>query len=129
MNKKILDEKMDKLHSQILKEWDLCGSPFKDITKVIVRDFGVENNTKDEMNIVLKKFTEDIINKIYNGIENSLGNFGLCNLRIIFKEWIQDSIGEELQKRVKQVSDGRADDKPAQSNLINVAEGGLSYIH
>lgn len=130
MEQKILDERVDKIRHQILKDWNLCGSPFKDIIPVIVRDFRVENGTKNEMDIVLKQLSEDIIGKICVGIESCLGSFGIGNLRVIMKAWIEESIGEELHRRVEQANDGRVQDNPVQLIPVNsnTTDGGLSYI-
>lgn len=129
------NEVMDKLHHQILKDWNLRGSLVKDFISIVVREFKAENNLKDDMDIVLKKLSEDVIARIFGGMENHLGNFGTSNLKMALKTWIEHSIDGEIQRRVSQANglDGGKSSQPGQpaqsdSSKSNNADGGLNYI-
>lgn len=129
MNKKINGEDKNKIYNQILKDWNLTGKLTKDFIAITIMEFK-NNGSSIKDNRILEEFSKDLLKKIYGGFDLYLGKFGINHLDQILKQWIEQSINNEAQRRIKESRTSSANSECNQSDLnnLNKAEGGLVYI-
>jgi hypothetical protein len=124
-----LNEEIKKIYNEIQKDWNLTGKLTKDFIAITIMEFkNNESSIKD--NRVLEDFSKNLLKKIYGGFDLYLGKFGINHLDQILQKWIEQSIDNEAQRRIKESRTASADAERSQPDLnnLNKAEGGLVYI-
>ena len=129
MEQKELNEEIKKIYMKIQKDWNLTGKLAKDFITITIMEFK-NNGSSIKDNRILEDFSKDLLKKIYGGFDLYLGKFGINHLDQILKQWIEQSINNEAQRRIKESITSSANSECNQSDLnnLNKAEGGLVYI-
>jgi len=131
MNKKEeTDEKIKKICHDIQKDWNLSGKLLKDFISVSLIEFKNENKSLNNFeDKIIEEFSKDLINKIYSGMNFYLGKFGVSHLSMILKKWIEQSIDDEVDRRVRDsATNVKEEDLKNDSINSNDAAGGIVYI-
>lgn len=124
-----LNEEIKKIYTKIQKDWKLTGKLPQDFIAITLMEFK-PNGSSIKDNRLLEDFSKDLLKKIYCGFDLYLGKFGVNHVDLILKKWIEQSIDNEAQRRIKESRTDPADSECSQPDLnnLNKAEGGLVYI-
>lgn len=124
-----LDEEIKKIYTKIQKDWKLTGKLTQDFIAITLMEFK-NNGSSIKDNRLLEDFSRDLLKKIYGGFDLYLSKFGVNHVDLILKKWIEQSIDNEAQRRIKESRTGPPDSECTQTGLnnLNKAEGGLIYI-
>ena len=124
------EKEIKKIFHDVQKDWNLCGKLLKDFVSVSLIDFKNENKLSNNFNDeILEEFSKDLINRIYSGMDHYLGKFGVSHLNMILKEWIEQDIDDEVERRVKESTNNIKEECP-KNDGINSSDitGGIMYI-
>ena len=119
-----------KLYLTIRTDWNLSGKLLKDFISVSLIEFKNENKSLNNFeDKIIEEFSKDLINKIYSGMNFYLGKFGVSHLSMILKKWIEQSIDDEVDQRVRDSTRGIGEKCPKNDDITsNDAAGGIVYI-
>ena len=125
------DKEIERIYLKIQKDWNLTGKITKDFVIVAIQEFNQENDFKQDLNgKILDDFSKKLIKKIYGGMDHFLGEFGVSHIDLILKRWIEQSIDEEVHRRIegcgKQSTDKECTNIP-QNQESMTSEGGMMY--
>lgn len=123
------DEKIKKIYRDVQKDWHLCGKLLNDFVSVSLIEFKNENKLPDFNDKILEDFSKDLFNRIYGGMGHYLGKFGVSHLNMILKRWIEQSIDDEVKRRIKESTNNIKEDCPKNDGINpNDAVGGIMYV-
>ena len=125
------EKEMERILSDIQKDWKLTGDLIKDFTRVAIQEFNQENDFKQDLNDqILDDFSKELLKKIYGGMDYFLGKLGVSHVDLILKRWIEQSIDKEVHRRIegcrKQSTDRKCTNTP-QNQKATTSEGGMMY--
>lgn len=124
------DEKVKRIYLDVQRDWNLSGKLLKDFISVSLIEFKNENKSLNNFeDKIIEEFSKDLINKIYSGMNFYLGKFGVSHLSMILKKWIEQSIDDEVDRRVRDsATNVKEEDLKNDSINSNDATGGIAYI-